>query len=96
MKRECCLQVSVKRECCSQVSMKRECFLQVSMKCECCLQVSMKRECCLQVYSNTKFHENSSSRRLVIPGGRKDGRRDGQTDRHDAAYSGFLQLCDSD
>jgi hypothetical protein len=76
--------------------MKRECFLQVSMKCECCLQVSMKRECCLQVYSNTKFYENSSSRRLVIPGGRKDGRRDGQTDRHDDAYSGFLQLCDSD
>jgi len=44
----------------------------------------MKRDFCLEVsvekYSNIKFHENSSSRSLVIPGGRKDGRTDRQTD----------------
>ena len=39
-------------------------------------------------YSNTKFWENPSTGRQVVPRGRTDG----QTDRHDEPNSRFLQF----
>jgi hypothetical protein len=40
--------------------------------------------------SNTKFHENPSSRNRVVPCGRTDG----WPDRHDKANSHFSQFCE--
>ena len=40
----------------------------------------------ISVYSNIKFHENSSSGNEVVPYGR--------TDRHDEANSDYSQFCE--
>jgi len=44
----------------------------------------------LEKYSNIKFNENPSSGSRIF---HADGRKDGQTDRHDEANSCFSQLC---
>jgi len=44
----------------------------------------------LEKYSTIKFHENPSSGSPGVPCGRKEGR----TDRHDEANSGFSQFCE--
>jgi len=45
-------------------------------------------------YSNIKFHKNPSSGSRVVPCGLKEGRKDGQTDKQNAANSRFPQFCE--
>jgi len=58
----------------------------------------MKREFSQQIFQkflNIKFHENpSSGSRVLHAGGQKDGRTDGQNDRHEEANSRFSQFCE--
>jgi hypothetical protein len=43
-----------------------------------------------EIYSNDKFHENSSSVRQVVPCGRTER----ETNRHEEAHSSFSQFCE--